>query len=54
MYLARLGETYAFVQPGSDQPRRYVMLPRSEIAKLEFTAGQPKVKEEEKPAAAVP
>ena len=53
IFLAHLGETYAFAQPGIE-PRRYVMLPRSEIAKMEFTASQPKAKEEEKSQAAAP
>lgn len=47
VYLARLGETHAFLQSGNDLPQRYVMLPRSEIAKMEFTASQPKAKGEE-------
>ena len=54
VYLARLGETYAFIQPGSDQPRRFVMMPRSEIAKMEFAASQPTAKEEAKVPAVSP
>ncbi|MGC4074796.1 MAG: hypothetical protein QM760_20290 [Nibricoccus sp.] len=47
IFLAHVGETYAFVRPGTE-PRRYVMLPRSEITKLEFSESQAKTKEDEK------